>query len=136
MAKLEHEMTVLLEMKHSPIMREFVYSIVRETLRQAKDLDLIRDATQSNTLASELAGRTIKIEGPTLVAHAADVKFADTGESVPGIRRVELTIDAQTGEMNAKLYRWGQDDRSEAILERAITSDVEVSTLARIEEVE
>lgn len=136
MAKLEHEMTILLEMKHSPVMREFVYSIVRETLRQAKDLDLIRDAVQCDTLASELVGHTIKVEGPTLAAHAADVKFVDTGESVPGIRRVELTIDAQTGEMNATLYRWGQNDRTEAILERATTSDVEVSTLARIEEVE
>lgn len=133
MAKLNHEMTVLLEMKHSPVMREFVQSIVRETLRQTENLDIVHNAVESSTLASELVGRTIKIEGPTLAAYDADVKFADTGESVPGIRRVELVLDAQTGQMEATLYRWATNEQNtEAMLKRATTNNVEVSTLARV----
>lgn len=130
MASLDHEMTINLDVKPSPAMYKFAQTIVRETFRQAQDKDIIENATDSNTLARELAGRVVKIEGPSLAATHVNVTFADTGEGVSDIRRVELVLDAQTGEMEATLYRWKLDG-DEAALERATTHDVEVSTLAR-----
>lgn len=135
MARSNREMNTLLKMQHSPVMREFVQRIVREALKQERDLDLIQNATLSDTLARELEGRAIKIESTDLSPVHTKVTFADTGEDVPDLRRVEICLDAQTGEMGAVLYRWVQNDCKEMLLERANTTKVEASTLARIAEV-
>jgi hypothetical protein len=132
MASLDHEMTVHLDMKRSPAMREFARMIVRETIRQEKDLDLIGNATRSDTFAKELEGRIIKIESTALSPIHTKVTFENTGEEVPNIRRVELCLDAQTGEMNATLYRWDLNGHEEPAVECASTGNVEVSILARV----
>jgi hypothetical protein len=132
MASLDHEMTVNLDMRPSPAMREFARLIVRETLRQAKDLDLIDNAIESDTFAKELAGRVVKVESTSPSPVHTKVTFADTGEEVPDIRRVEICLDAQTGEMTAALYRWKLSGCEEPTVERATTTSVEVSTVTLV----
>ena len=105
-----------------------------EQIRQLENAAIIRDAVPSDDLAKELVGRTIKIDGPDLTPVKGNITFVDTGETVPGIRRIEITLDAQTGEMTARLYRWKTDDLT-ASLEHAETTNFEVSTLARVEEI-
>jgi hypothetical protein len=104
-------------------------------LRQLEDAALIRDSTVSDDLAKELIGRTIKIVCPDLTAHTGNLTFADTGEPVPGIRRVEITLDAQTNEVTARFYRWKHNDQAASSLEHAETSSIELSTLAAVKEV-
>jgi hypothetical protein len=104
-------------------------------LRQLEDAALIRDSTPSDALTNEFTGRTILIVFPDLTAHKGKITFADTGEPVPGIRRVEITLDAQTNEVTARLYRWKHNDQAASSLEYAETSSIELSTLAAVKEV-
>lgn len=129
MASLDHEMTVNLDMRPSPAMREFAKLIVRETIRQTRDMAEVYNAITSDTFAKELAGRTVKIESSSPSPVHTKVTFADSGEEIPDIRRVEVCMDAQTGEMMAALYRWKLNGHEEPSLERATTNNVEISTV-------
>jgi hypothetical protein len=106
-------------------------------MESEQDKALIHGATPDDAFAKELLGRLIKVECPALpVAYKGNVTFADTGETVPNIRRVELVLDAQTGTASAKLYRWKHNFPDDSALVYAEANSVDVGpTIASIEEV-
>jgi hypothetical protein len=117
------------DLERDPEVREFARMIVRETIRQTRDMTDVYNALSSDSFAKELAGRTVKIESSSSSPENTRVTFADTGEEIPNMRRVEICLDAQTGEMIAALYRWKHSGSDESMLERATTNSVEVSTV-------
>jgi hypothetical protein len=85
---------------------------------------------------ADLQGRTIKIESvQQLEGWACRVTFADTGDMITNIERIEIDIQA-TSITTAKVHLVHFDRPDlEGVQERAITTDVEISTLARVDEV-
>jgi hypothetical protein len=87
----------------------------------------------ANITADDLVGRTVKIEASRLEAHHARVTFADTGETLDNIERIEIDMDARQI-TKAVLYLVHIDKTTEEgiVRETAETTDVELSTLARV----
>jgi hypothetical protein len=106
-------------------------------MESEQDKALVRDATPDDAFAKALLGRLIKVECPALpVGSKGKVTFADTGETVPNIRRVELVLDAQTGVASAKLYRWKHNFPDDSALIYAGVNSVDIGpTITSIEEV-
>lgn len=87
---------------------------------------------------ADLLGRTIKIDASQqLEGFACQVTFADSGEMITNIKAIEIDIQA-TNIITAKVHLVHFDKlATEGVRkEHVITTNVELSTLARVREAE